>query len=55
MYELGYKYVILNVRKSNKRAIKCYESCGFKIVDQGKKVNELEEAIEFYKMKLSLE
>lgn len=53
--ELGYNSVMLNVRKSNKRAIKCYENCGFKIVDRGKKVNELSEEIEFYKMKLSLE
>jgi RimJ/RimL family protein N-acetyltransferase len=51
---LSFKAVTLNVRKTNTRAIDCYEYCGFKIVKEGQKINQQGEKISFFEMQLSL-
>lgn len=38
--DLKLKEVHLNVHKDNPRAIKCYESCGFKITGEGKRPSD---------------
>ena len=45
------KAIRLNVRKDNKRAIKCYESCNFIIVGEGTKLNSNGQFIEFFEMR----
>ena len=52
--EWGLKTIDLNVRKNNKRAIKCYENCGFLIVGEGTKLNDNNQLLEFYKMRFNL-
>jgi RimJ/RimL family protein N-acetyltransferase len=44
----------LNVRKNNRRAIKCYESCGFFLIGEGTKLNNNNQFVEFYKMRFEL-
>lgn len=51
---LGFKAVSLNVRKTNTRAIRCYEHCGFVVTGGGGKLAEGGAAVPFYKMKLTL-
>ena len=48
--KLKFKKVQLNVRKSNGRAIGCYQKCGFSIIGEGRKINKENEEIEFYTM-----
>ena len=38
--ELSFDTIYLNVYKDNKRAIKCYENCGFVIDGDGKKPSD---------------
>ena len=45
------KAIKLNVRKDNRRAIKCYESCNFEIVGEGTKLDHNGKSIEFFEMK----
>ena len=52
---MPFKHVRLNVRKSNHRAICCYEKCGFKIHDEGSKVAQDGTLIEFYKMLMEID
>ncbi len=52
---LGLKTVLLNVRKSNKRAIACYKKCGFSIAYEDTKLNGEKERISFYTMQLEPE
>ena len=47
---LGFNKVQLNVRKSNLRAIACYQKCGFSVVRESVKINDEDEEISFYKM-----
>ena len=51
---LKFNKVQLNVRKSNDRAIGCYQKCGFSIIGDGKKINKEKEEIEFYIMQLNV-
>jgi RimJ/RimL family protein N-acetyltransferase len=51
---LSYDFVDLYVRRSNKRAISCYQKCGFEIVDEGQKIRNNGGLIPFLKMRLSL-
>jgi RimJ/RimL family protein N-acetyltransferase len=48
--EPGFKKVRLGVRKSNFRAIGCYKVCGFRIIDQGEKVDDQGQRIEYLTM-----
>jgi len=47
---LGFNKIQLNVRKSNLRAIACYQKCGFSVVREGVKINDEHEEIPFYRM-----
>ena len=51
---LKFNKIRLNVRKSNDRAIGCYQKCGFSIIGDGKKINKEKEEIEFYIMQLNV-
>lgn len=42
--------IALHVRRSNERAIRCYRSVGFELVDKGSKASPRGEAIAFYTM-----
>jgi RimJ/RimL family protein N-acetyltransferase len=44
----------LNVRKNNIRAQACYSACGFRVIFQGVKTNDLGEKIEFLTMEKSI-
>jgi len=46
--------VKLNVRKSNLRAIRCYEKCGFIILGEGKKTASDGTIIDYYKMEMKV-
>ena len=46
--------ILLNVRKSNPRAIACYQHCGFTISGEGFKQQDGQTPIPFYKMQLTL-
>jgi RimJ/RimL family protein N-acetyltransferase len=50
---LDFDTVQLNVRKSNTRAIRCYESCGFSLIREGDKIGQHGEKIPFLEMSLS--
>jgi len=47
---IAFRNVRLNVRKSNLRAIKCYEKCGFKISGEGRKTASDGTVISYYTM-----
>jgi len=46
--------VKLNVRKSNLRAIRCYEKCGFIILGEGQKTASDGTIIDYYKMEMKV-
>ena len=52
--ELSFNKVSLNVRKTNNRAIRCYQKCGFHINGEGEKTVSGGDKIEFFKMFLDL-
>jgi RimJ/RimL family protein N-acetyltransferase len=52
--ELEFRMVELNVRKTNTRAIRCYVSSGFKIIEDGYKLTGTGEKINFLHMRLEL-
>lgn len=52
--ELNFNKVSLNVRKTNNRAIRCYQKCGFHINGEGEKTVSGGDKIEFLKMFLDL-
>jgi len=52
---MSFSYVRLNVRKSNLRAIRCYEKCGFRICGEGRKKSKDGAIIEYYKMVMKIE
>lgn len=47
--------VRLNVRKSNLRAIQCYEKCGFNISGEGRKITLEGNIIDYYKMEVKVD
>lgn len=47
---MSFRYVRLNVRKSNLRAIRCYEKCGFRIGGEGQKKTKDGTINEYYQM-----
>lgn len=53
--ELGFRAVCLDVRRTNARAIRCHEWCGFVIVGEGEKEDRCGENIPFYRMRLALD
>ncbi len=52
---MAFKHVKLNVRKNNHRAIHCYEKCGFRIYDEGRKVAQDGTYVEYYKMSMEVD
>lgn len=48
---MKFEKVVLNVRKSNTRAIQCYKRCGFVITGEGQKTNPEGMTIGFFTMK----
>jgi len=50
-----FKYLRLNVRKSNIRAIHCYEKCGFRICGEGQKAVQNGSIIDYYRMVMKAE
>ena len=47
---IAFRNVRLNVRKSNLRAIHCYEKCGFRIYGEGQKTAKDGTIIDYYQM-----
>lgn len=52
--ELEFYKVELNVRKTNSRALRCYLSTGFKIIEEGHKIIDTGETISVLRMRLQL-
>lgn len=50
-----FRNVRMNVRKSNLRAIHCYEKCGFRIYDEGRKTAQDGTIIDYYKMEVKVD
>lgn len=50
-----FRNVRLNVRKSNLRAIHCYEKCGFRIYGEGRKTAQDGTIIDYYKMEVKVD
>lgn len=52
---ISFRNVRLNVRKSNLRAIHCYEKCGFKIYGEGQKTAQDATIIDYYEMEVKVD
>lgn len=52
---IAFRNVRLNVRKSNLRAIQCYEKCGFNIYGEGQKTASDGTIIDYYKMEVKVD
>ena len=52
---MPFRYVRLNVRRNNLRAIRCYEKCGFKVCGEGQKNAKNGSIIDYYRMIIKVE
>lgn len=52
--ELSFNKVRLHVRKTNSRAIRCYQKCGFFVCGAGRKQSADGQTVEFWEMVLEL-
>ena len=53
-HRISFRNVRLNVRKSNLKAIHCYEKCGFNICGEGQKLASDGTIIEYYQMEMKV-
>jgi len=51
---ISFRNVRLNVRKSNLRAIHCYEKCGFRIYGEGRKTAKDGAIIDYYQIEMKV-